>query len=593
MSTDITPPGSVEQIITIPWELLHDSPLQYRQTYREETIAEIAATIVDTGRIHQPLVVRRHFPNPLFRDQYDPQDGYEIVFGHTRKRAGMRTHLAGGPCVVRELNDAQVRAAQAAENVARADVHPLEEAQGFRAMIDEDGITADELATQLGKSRSFVYGRLKLLALCPEVRRAVLAKEIDTEVGLLIARVGGHKMQDKALAYIKAKYYSLEDGGKKSFRQIRDLLNERFTLDLKSAIFNVDDEMLVPAAGYCGRCPKRSGNAPEFADVVAGDNKTAHYGRQNTGADICTDPDCFDTKKRAHLAREAAKLEADGKTVVTGNKARQAMGADGQVKGAYVELARVKQVLKDVNKKTTTPLAVVLIQDQRTGKTVQAVKREDLQQAGGVKLPEPTTRSNGDSPAEREKREKERQQRADQLAKENTRRRALLDQVRAAMRATERSTFDLRLVAQTACEGVQWNDRPLLSDLWGLQNHADLAATIATLSLPDLTQFIMDCALVANVHHRDAYYLKDKAEALDAAAVHYGLAAHEPTPTPGPAGASAKKAKAGAGKKGGEPDGQAKAKDPTAGGAGGDQMDGAGDAGGSAAQIDAFAEGTA
>lgn len=592
-----------ELIVTIPWDKLHDSPLQYRKTYSEATIGEIAASIRDTGRIHQPLVVRRHFPNPLFRDQYDPQDGFEIVFGHTRKRGGMAAGLAGAPCVVRDLNDAQVRAAQAAENIARADVHPIEEAEGFRAMIDEDGVSADELAEQLGKSRSYVYGRLKLLALCPDVRRAVLADEIGVEVGLLIARVGGPKMQAKALGYIKAKYYSLDDGGKRSFRNIRDLLNERFTLSLKDAIFDVDDEMLLPSAGYCGRCPKRSGNAPEFADVAEG-KMAAHYTRLHTGADVCTDPDCFDAKRKAHLAREAAKLEASGKTVVTGNKARAALSASGEVKGDYIEASKVREVLKNAKaaaSKGATMPQVVLLQDQRTGKTVQAVKRNDLQQLG-AKLPAAPTARGHDSPEQREQRRAEHEAEQAKLASANDQRRQLLDRVREATRATPRSEFDLRLVARVALAGVQHMDRTLLGELWNCSSH-ELEARIDRLDLADVGQFMIDCALVADVRVTHVYYLRDKPEQLMAAAEHYGIdtgkSASKAAPTPSSAGASAKKARAGAGAKpGARGTGKAAGQDQGAGAAGEEaasrpvQMDGAGVAGGTAtagAQFDAFA----
>jgi ParB/RepB/Spo0J family partition protein len=588
MSTDTT---ADETIVTIPWSQLHDSPLQYRQTYNDATIAEIAASIRDTGRIHQPLVVRLRYPNPLFRDQYDAQDGFEIVFGHTRKRGGMAAGLAGAPCVVRALDDAQVRAAQAAENIARADVHPIEEAQGLRAMIQQDGISADELAEQLGKSRSYIYGRLKLLALCPEVRRAVLANEIGTEVGLLIARVGGYKMQAKALGYIKAKYYDLEDGGKKSFRHIRDLLNERFTLDLKSAIFDVGDEMLVPSAGYCGRCPKRSGNAPEFADVVA-DDGLRQYSRVHRGADICTDPDCFDAKKRAHLAREAAKLAQAGKTVITGNKARQAVTATGSLKGAYVELATVRKLITAQAAKAPE---VVLVQDQRTGKTVQAVRRTDLL-AIGAALPTEASRNTGPSPAEQARRAAEIKKRDDALAAENASRRAMLDQVRAATRATERSAFDLRLVATAALAGVQYGDHELLAELWGAKDKAELRHRLATMDAPDLTQLLLDCALVADVRVTSDYYIKDKPEALLLAAGHYGITPAPPTPSTAAraqktsgAGAGAKSARAP--KNGGAKTGQGKAK-AIAGAAGEIQRDDAGGAGETpataGAQLDAF-----
>lgn len=609
-----------ETIVTIPWDLLHDSPLQYRKTYSQAAIDEIEATIRDTGRIHQPLVVRHRFPNPLFCDQYDPQDGYEIVFGHTRKRGGMAAGLPGGPCVIRDLNDAQVRAAQAAENIARSDVHALEEAEGFQAMIAEDGITADELATQLGKSKSYVYARLKLLALCPQVRQAVLASDIGTEVGLLIARVGGWKLQAKALGYIKGKYWDLEDGGKKSFRQIRDLLNERFTLDLKSAIFDIDDEMLVPSAGYCGRCPKRSGNAPEFEDILeAKSNRHGYVGIRHTGAYICTDPDCFDAKKKAHLAREAKKLEDQGEAVITGNKARAALGANGQVKGAFVELAKVRDLVKQATKNAKGSQAaapqVVLIQDQRTGKTVKAVRREDLQSAGVQPPPEPPTRTAyGDTPEQRAQREVERKERESQLQAENQRRRALLDQVRAATRATERSAFDLQLVARAAFAGVDWNDRELLAELWGIddadddhdprEDHPILAKT-RTLDARDLTQFILDCALIAGVHCAHLHYADEQPEALMAAARHYGIAADAADPAPTPSTAAQAKREAAAGKPAkkkrgamrlgdsgapNEPELPLEDRTDDAGFAGQEQMDNAGSAGGSAGQVDAFEE---
>lgn len=545
-----------ETIVTIPWSQLHDSPLQYRQTYSEATIAEIAASIVATGRIHQPLVVRLRYPNPLFNDRYDSQDGFEIVFGHTRKRGGMAAGLAGAPCVVRDLSDAQVRAAQAAENIARADVHALEEAQGFRAMIDGDGVTADELAAQLGKSRSYVYSRMKLLTLCPEVRRAVLAGEIGTEVGLLIARVGNAKMQGKALGYINGKYYDLGDGGKKSFRSIRNLLNERFTLTLKGAIFDVDDEMLVPSAGHCTRCPKRSGNAPEFDDVV-----NPHAGQclgytARTGADICTDPDCFSAKRDAHLVREASRLEAAGKTVIGGNRAREALSAHGEVKGAYIDVSTVRDLLnkaKATGDKTQAPMPqVVLIQDQSTGKTIQAVRRADLLQLGAA-LPAAPKASGYGSAAEQARQKSDREMVQAKLACENAKRRALLIAVRSVAHAAPRSEFDLRMVARAALVGVPHEDRPMLAELWGV-HYRMLDEKLDALDLADVALFAVDCALVASTTLYNLYCIDTKADQLLAAAEHYSVAQPaESTPTPRPAGAGAKKATAGAGQKHGAP----------------------------------------
>ena len=536
-----------EQVLEVPLAQLHDSPLQYRQTYRDATIAEIAASIRDTGRIQQPLVVRLRYPNPLFRDQYDTQDGYEIVFGHTRRRGAELAGLTSAPCIVRNMTDTQVRAAQAAENIARADVHPIEEAQGFRAMIDNDNTTADLLAAQLGKSRSYVYGRLKLLQLCPEVRRAVLAGEVGTEVGLLIARVGDAKLQAKALGYIKAKYISLEDGGAKSFRQIRDLLNERFTLSLKEAIFDVEDEMLLPAAGHCLRCPKRSGNAPEFADVVADDTSERWRGMRHAGPDVCTDPDCYDAKRKAHLAREAAKLTAAGKVVVTGNAARAALGVGGTVKGAYVDADRVAKALKAAAKGKAANVALqpVLVQDQRTGKTVKAYKQADLVAAGLAQAaaPAPKGGDNYNSPAAKAARAEQAAKDEAKVADENARRLQMLVDVRAVIAAAPRTAFDLRMVANVALRGVNWSDRPLLAKLWDLKNENGLDELPDTLDLDAVTRFVLDCALVGNVHIRHVYDMTDVPTDLLAACKHYGI------DTPSTAGAGAKKAAAGAGAK--------------------------------------------
>ena len=574
-------PAADEAIVTIPWDQLHDSPLQYRQTYSQATIEEIAATIRDTGRIHQALVVRLRYPNPLLRDQYDPQDGYEIVFGHTRKRAGMLAGLAGGPCVVRAMSDAEVRAAQAAENIARADVHPIEEAQGFRTMIDEDGITADELATTLGKSRSYVYGRLKLLALCPEVRKAVLAGDVDTEVGLLIARAGNAKMQAKALGYIKGKAWDIEDGGKRSFRQIRDLLNERFTLDLKTAIFDVNDEMLVPSAGYCGRCPKKSGNAPEFIDIAEGE-KPGRWSRRNSGPDVCTDPDCFDAKKKAHLKREADALTRGGKVVVQGAAARAAVGADGKVKGAYVPLKDVKDQLATARlaaqrDSSIVPPLVVTIQNPRDGKTVEAVKTADLVAAGVRKKEEPKPARSSGSGRDWEAERREREERAKRV---NEQRMGVFRAVHQAAMAAERSAGEHAILLDYLIDQNEYGDGGLLlvAKLWGHESEAAFISAVRNMPLAHQALVMVEIAMTLNLE--DSGYGDSEPMFLRRAATLYGIDPDAPPSTPSTA-AQAQEEAAPKGKK-------AKKRLPDELPLGGeDQTDDAGSAGGSTSTADA------
>ena len=466
-----------------------------------------------------PLLVRPRLTNPL-RD--DVIDGYEIVCGHRRARAAEAAGLLTVPCIVRAMTAAEARRAQISENLQREDVHPIEEAEGFQVLMELDGYSADDLAAQVGKSRSYVYGRLKLLQACPKVREACLAGTVTSEVALLVARLPSVKVQEQALARIASRGYSLEDGGDRSYRSIKALLAEHYTLRLKEAIFDTADPVLLADAGACTTCPKRTGNAPAFEDLTQGTQ--TRYGRHEPGdANRCTDPGCFEAKKKAHLQLEAGKLEAKGATVIDGAKARQAIGADGKVKGDYVALKDVQNALKKAKLKPQ----VLTIQDPRTGKTVQAVKRDELVQAKVMKA-EPKEANHRQSYEEQQRRWKaERAELQAQCEVEQRRRLALLGAVRSAMRASERDSFDLRLVASVALEGVEWDDRPTLAQLWHCSSYDELQHLVPNLTLDDCTQLMLDCGLVSGLSAINHVRVQNPPRTLLQAAEHYGIDAAE------------------------------------------------------------------
>lgn len=513
-------------IIELPLDQLHDSPTNPRQEYSEEYLQELGRNIREVGRVLQPLLVRPRVP-ALFAGHDDPNAiaGYEIVFGHRRRRGAEYAGLATAPCMVRAMTDEEVLIAQLSENLQRKDVHPIEEARGFRALLNTSQLTADDLAEKFGKSRSYIYSRLKLLDAVPEVLNACVAGKVGVEVTLLIARLQHPKLQQKALSLIKGKYISLEDGGKQSFRSIQAMLNEKFTTSLKSAPFDIEDEGLLLSAGHCMRCPKRSGNAPEFEDVTTG-KKEHSYSSQNYGADVCTDIDCFAAKKAADLKRKADALRTKGTEVIDGNRARNVIDARGQVKGAYISLADTKAQLAAARTAAQrdpkiVPPQVVTIQDPRSGKTVQAVKVSELA-AAGVEV-KPADQRQADSWEAREAR-----RRAEQAKKEESARQAanlnleLLRQVRLAMAQVPRDAFDLTLAVQAALAGVGHHDKQMLATLWGCERFTDLEARVGGYSVADLTQLMMDCALVDNACPTP-WSLDDKPERLMAAVKHYGV----------------------------------------------------------------------
>ncbi len=513
-----TPAVDPATIVEIPLDQLHDSPTNPRRTFLD--IEELAADIRQQGRVLQPLQVRPRRLNPL-RD--DLVDGYEIVFGHRRKRGAEAAGLASVSCMVREMTDEEVKRAQISENLQRRDVHPIEEAEGFQVLMRDHGITADQLAEQIGKSKSYVYGRLKLLQAVPEIREACVRGEIGSEVALLIVRLGHEHLQKKALGYIKGKYIKLEDGGKDSFRRVKELLNEYFTLNLKTAIFSPEDPTLLPDAGTCTDCPRRAGNAPEFEDIAT-DAAKPEWSKQNAGADVCTDPDCYAEKKTAFLKREAAALEKEGRTVVTGNAARAAVGANGLVKGAYIALKDVKKELKAI--KGPKP-ETLLIQCPRTGEVTEAVRRTDAQQAG---LHVAAKASQQDLHEARRREEAEEQARKQAKAdKINEQRLQLLRDVRDAMADTPVTEFDMRLIAAAALRGTEYQGKAVLAQLWGSENATHLADRISTMTLAEATHLARDCTLARNlVVSWHQVQRPEPAEALQAAAAHYGVATAAP-----------------------------------------------------------------
>ncbi|MGH6897359.1 MAG: ParB/RepB/Spo0J family partition protein [Geminicoccaceae bacterium] len=148
---------------TVPIEFLRPSALQPRRHFGEGELAALADSIRVKG-VMQPLLVRR-VPNDA--------EQYEIVAGERRWRAAQLAGCHELPVVVYALSDREALEVALLENVQRQDLTPLEEAEGYRRLIDEFGHTQDELAQSLGKSRSHIANLIRLLGL-PGPLRAML-----------------------------------------------------------------------------------------------------------------------------------------------------------------------------------------------------------------------------------------------------------------------------------------------------------------------------------------------------------------------------------------------------------------------------------
>ena len=154
--------------VTVPVEKLVPNPLQPRRDFDPDSLADLAASLRQKGVI-QPLVVR-----PIANS-----DQYEIVAGERRWRAAQLAELHSVPVVVRDFNDAEVLEIAKIENIQRSDLNAIEEALGFRQLMDRFGHTQERLAEAMSKSRSHIANLLRLLTLPDDVQHLVRTAKLS------------------------------------------------------------------------------------------------------------------------------------------------------------------------------------------------------------------------------------------------------------------------------------------------------------------------------------------------------------------------------------------------------------------------------
>jgi ParB family transcriptional regulator, chromosome partitioning protein len=206
----VAPPVQVgEELTRLPLDLLQRGRSQPRTDMRPETLSELADSIKAQGVV-QPIVVR-----PLEPPVNGESQRYEIIAGERRWRAAQMAGLADIPAVIRHIPDEAAIAVALIENIQRENLNPLEEARALDRLVSEFGLTHQEAAQAVGRSRAGVSNLLRLLELTAEVcdllekrtlemghARALLAlteRRQQSEVALLVARKGLSVRETEAL----------------------------------------------------------------------------------------------------------------------------------------------------------------------------------------------------------------------------------------------------------------------------------------------------------------------------------------------------------------------------------------------------------
>lgn len=497
--TTATPTDLDGLISRVPVDHLDPSPTNPRKRFDDAALAELKESIIAHG-VMQPLLVRT---KPAANTDELEHPRYEIVAGERRYRAAKAAGLSTLPVLVRSLTDAQVLEMQVVENLQRQDLHPLEEAEGYEALMQRHNYTAEDIAAKVGKSRAYVYGRLKLCALGADGRKAFYAGMITPSTALLFARISPEAEQKKALASVLQHH---EKGAPVEHRHAMQIVHRNYMLTLKDAPFPTKATDLIPTAGSCADCPRRAGNQPElFADVKDGDT--------------CTDPRCFQEKRAAHNNRQRVEAEAKGWTVISGKEAKKLRPNsysslngwsryDGEI---YMQgkPRRIATLLDDEAAGQT------MLQDPHTGDIYRIVPDAALNKAvraaGG--------KESAGTKAAASAWEKAQQARKRKAKRELLARRRIHEAIRAKCDGTL-GAAELRLLAIAAIEAVP---PARMHELWGYKNREDLKAALDSMSAADLGRVLIDDLLLDDTEVDEWSLERRKPTVLDALAARYKI----------------------------------------------------------------------
>lgn len=478
------------------------SPCNPRKHFDDASMLELIESVKKHGVI-EPILVRfwpadyTNYPTPL------PM--YELVAGERRWRAAKAAGMQLIEGKIRHLTDHEMLEIQIIENLQREGLTALEEAEGYERMTKEYGYTTDQIADKIGKSKAYVYGRLKLTALCHDARKAFDAGRLTASTALLIARIPTTALQEQATLEITNTY-----GGVMSYREAAEHIHRNFMLELNKAPFPPNDGDLLPTAGTCKLCPRRTGNAADLFDDVK-------------NANVCTDPECYQAKVKAHKAREIKAAKDQGIKVITGKEAEKIMphGMQCSLGAGLVALddttfvdGKMKKY-RDIIGDQKPP--VTLVEDKRSGGMVETVEKKQIAEA----LKAAGVHTDNDLQAQKDK-ELERKAKLETIF-----RRTLHEQVRAKLREdlinrggadSGHSPQALVMIAEAFFDRT-WNDsQKKIVAIWApTEDKADWytrirdfgKSTIPQLSPPDLRLLLIDLALVGELSV-NAYQLESK-----------------------------------------------------------------------------------
>ena len=467
----------------IPLERIRESKTNPRRTFDETKLAELAANIKLHG-VLQPVLVR---PLP------DGEAGlYELVIGARRYRASKLAARGTIPASIRELTDTECLELQLIENLQRADVHELDEARGYAALIamQPETYTVETLAEKVGRSEKYVYARLRLTHLVEEVQDAFYAAKLTVAHAFEIARLQPDD-QRRALAECFPQHKTaaaiLKDKKAEAVtvRSLREWIEREILLDITNAPFDAEDATLLPPAGSCAACPKRTGNNPLLFPEI----------RHKS---ICTDRACYRAKVEALVQIRVKPFEESGEKPLRVSHAPAWQSTKPQPDVLYE--GQYRRITKKAECPHTKP--AVVIDGAQAGTVMHVCRDERCPVHAHETRYQPT-------PQERAARSKELlAERVEKLTRVH-----MLDAIRKKLSAAL-TRSDLEMAAldyfrrlghdnhRRLCRVYQWEEKKTKSS-WGgtsVDYEAIAGKAVRAMNPQDLQRFLVVCALVSDLY---------------------------------------------------------------------------------------------
>lgn len=190
--------GDREALVEVEIARIYPNPKQPRRSFDEEKLLELAASIKEHGVV-QPVLLRRR------------GEDFELVAGERRWRASQKAGLDIIPALIKDFSEAQMMEIALIENLQREDLNPVEEALAYRTLINEFGLTQEQLAQRLGKSRPQISNTLRLLALSEEVQDELAAGRLSMGHAKVLLGVEDRQAQERLARRIVADALSVRE----------------------------------------------------------------------------------------------------------------------------------------------------------------------------------------------------------------------------------------------------------------------------------------------------------------------------------------------------------------------------------------------